>query len=146
MPVITLANENKTIEVPVGTNLRRALLNNGVSPYIGIAKLINCRGFELCGTCRVEVVDGKGASPRREDEEQTLISSTPFYARKIEKNIRLSCQVSVTGDINVRTRPVVELDRARTVEMMIKSGISAVFLLLFGLFFLAMFLDMIKIL
>lgn len=146
MPVITLANENKTIEVPVGTNLRRALLNNGVSPYIGIAKLINCRGFELCGTCRVEVVDGKGASPRREDEEQTLISSTPFYARKIEKNIRLSCQVSVTGDINVKTRPVVELDRPRTIEMMIKSGISAAFLLLFGLFFLAMFLDMIKIL
>ena len=146
MPVITLANENKTIEVPVGTNLRRALLNNGVSPYIGIAKLINCRGFELCGTCRVEVVDGKGASPRREDEEQTLISSTPFYARKIEKNIRLSCQVSVTGDINVKTHPVVALDRERTIEMMIKSGISAAFLLLFGLFFLAMFLDMIKIL
>ncbi len=146
MPVITLANENKTIEVPAGTNLRRALLNNGVSPYIGIAKLINCRGFELCGTCRVEVVDGKGASPRREDEEQTLISSTPFYARKIEKNIRLSCQVSVTGDINVKTRPLVELDRARTIEMLIKSGISATFLLLFGLFFLAMFLDMIKIL
>ena len=146
MPVITLANENKTIEVPVGANLRRALLNNGVSPYIGIAKLINCRGFELCGTCRVEVVDGKGASPRREDEEQTLISSTPFYARKIEKNIRLSCQVSVTGDIKVKTSPVVELDRARTIEMMIKSGISAAFLLLFGIFFLAMFLDMIKLL
>jgi ferredoxin len=145
MPVITLANENKTIEVPVGANLRRALLNNGVSPYIGIAKLINCHGFELCGTCRVEVVDGKGASARKEDEEQTLIISTPFYARKIEKNIRLSCQVSVTGDLTVKTHPKVELDRERTNEMMIKSGISAAFLLLFGLFFLAMFLDMIKI-
>jgi ferredoxin len=144
MPVITLANENKTIEVPVGANLRRALLNNGVSPYIGIAKLINCRGFELCGTCRVEVVDGKGASPRREDEEQTLISSTPFYARKIEKNIRLSCQTSVTGDMTVKTYPKVEIDRPRTREMMIKSGISAGFLVLFGVFFLAMFLDMIK--
>lgn len=145
MPVITLANENKTIEVPVGANLRHALLNNGVSPYIGIAKLINCRGFELCGTCRVEVVDGKGASARKDDEEQTLISSTPFYARKIEKNIRLACQVSVTGDLMVKTYPKVELDRERTKEMMIKSGISAGFLLLFGLFFLAMFLDMIKI-
>lgn len=145
MPVITLANENRTIEVPVGANLRHALLNNAVSPYIGIAKLINCRGFELCGTCRVEVVDGKGASARKDDEEQTLISSTPFYARKIEKNIRLSCQVSVTGDLTVKTYPKVELDRERTREMMIKSGISAVFLFLFGLFFLVMLLDMIKI-
>lgn len=145
MPVITLSNENRTIEVPVGANLRRVLLNNGVSPYIGIAKLINCRGLEMCGTCRVEVVDGKGASSRKDDEEQTLISSTPFYARKIEKNIRLSCQVSVTGDITVKTYPTVELDRERTREMMIKSGISAAFILLFGLFFLVMFLDMIKI-
>ena len=145
MPVITLANENTTVEVPVGANLRRVLLNNGVSPYIGLAKLINCRGFELCGTCRVEVVEGKGASPRKDDEEQTLISSTPFYARKIEKNIRLSCQVSVTGDMTVKTYPKVEIDRERTREMMIKSGISALFLLLFGLFFLAMLLDMIKI-
>jgi len=145
MPVITLANENKTIEVPVGANLRHALLNNSVSPYIGIAKLINCRGLEMCGTCRVEVVDGKGASARKDDEEQTLISSTPFYARKIEKNIRLACQVSVTGDLTVKTYPKVELDRERTKEMMVKSGISAAFLLLFGLFFLAMFLDMIKI-
>ncbi len=144
MPVITLANENTTIEVPVGANLRRALLNNGVSPYIGLAKLINCRGFELCGTCRVEVVDGKGASTRREDEEQTLISSTPFYARRIEKNIRLSCQTSVAGDMTVKTYPKITIDRERTKEMMIKSGISAVFLILFAVFFLAMFLDMIK--
>ena len=145
MPIITLANENKTIEVPVGANLRRVLLSNGISPYIGLAKLINCRGFELCGTCRVEVVDGKGASARREDEEQTLISSTPFYARRIEKNIRLSCQTSVTGDMTVKTYPKVMIDTERTREMMIKSGISALFLILFVLFFLAMFLDMIKI-
>ncbi len=145
MPVITLSNEGKTIEVPVGANLRRALLNNGISPYIGVAKLINCRGFELCGTCRVEVVDGKGASPKREDEEETLISSTPFYARKIEKNIRLACQTSVVGDIAVKTYPNVVLDKVRTRAMMMKSGISVGFLLLFGLFFLAIFLDMIKI-
>ncbi|HTR81308.1 MAG TPA: 2Fe-2S iron-sulfur cluster-binding protein [Bacteroidota bacterium] len=145
MPVITLSNENKTIEAPVGANLRRTLLTNGVSPYIGFAKVINCRGFELCGTCRVEIADGKGASPRREDEEQTLISSTPFYARRIEKNIRLSCQVSVTGDMTVKTYPKVALDMERTREMLIKSGISAAFLVLFGVFFLAMFLDMIKI-
>jgi len=145
MPSITLSNEGKTIEVPVGANLRRALLNNGISPYIGIAKLINCRGHELCGTCRVEVVDGKGASPRREDEESTLVSSTPFYARKIEKNVRLACQTSVTGDITVKTRPNVVLDVGRTKEMMVKSGISAAFIVVFASFFLAIFLDMIKI-
>jgi ferredoxin len=145
MPVITLSNEGKTFEVPVGANLRRALLNNGISPYIGLAKLVNCRGFELCGTCRVEVVDGKGASPKREDEEETLISSTPFYARQIGKNIRLACQTSVVADMTVKTYPKVILDMVRTRAMMIKSGISLGFLLLFGLFFLAIFLDMIKI-
>lgn len=145
MPLVTLAIENKSIEVPVGANLRHVLMNNGVSPYIGIAKLINCRGLALCGTCRVEVVDGKGASARREDEERTLISSTPFYARRIDKNIRLSCQTSVTGDMTVKTCPKVELDRERTREMMIKSGISVAFLLVFGVFFLMMFLDMIRI-
>ena len=145
MPLVTLANENRSIEVPVGANLRHVLLNNGVSPYIGIAKLFNCRGLELCGTCRVEVVDGKGASARRDDEEQTLISSTPFYARRIDKNIRLACQTSVTGDMTVKTYPKIELDRERTREMMIKSGISAAFMLVFGVFFLMMFLDMIRI-
>ena len=47
--------------------------------------------------------------------------------------------------MTVKTYPKVLVDKERTREMMIKSGISAVFLFLFGLFFLAMFLDMIKI-
>ena len=90
-------------------------------------------------------MDGKGASPRREDEEKALISNTPFYARQIGKNIRLACQTSVIADIIVKTYPKVEIDMVRTRAMMIKSGISIGFLLLFGLLFLAIFLDMIKI-
>ena len=61
MPVITLVNEGKTLTVEQGTNLRKALLKNGVSPYVGKDKILNCLGNGLCGTCRVEVVEGKGA-------------------------------------------------------------------------------------
>ena len=63
MPVLTLVNEGKTIEVKEGENLRKVLLKNGISPYVGKDKFLNCWGFGLCGTCRVEVVDGKGAPP-----------------------------------------------------------------------------------
>ncbi len=145
MSVLTLVNENKTVEVPIGANLRQTLRFNKISPYKGIAKFINCRGEGLCGTCRVEIVDGKGVSSRKEDEESVLISSLPFYARKIEKNIRLSCQVSVTGDATIKTYPLVEIDKVETERLIIKSGIVALFTLMFGGTFIFIFLDMIKI-
>ncbi|MDA0986086.1 MAG: 2Fe-2S iron-sulfur cluster-binding protein [Bacteroidetes bacterium] len=144
MAVITLINENKTIEVPIGANLRQALRFNKISPYKGISKILNCRGEGLCGTCRVEVIDGKGVSSRKEDEENILISSLPFYARKIEKNIRLTCQTNVTGDVSVKTFPIVEIDKIETKRLLIKSGIVALFTFIFGGTFLVMFLDMIK--
>jgi ferredoxin len=122
MPVITLVNENKTLELPEGTNLRKALKDNGISPYVGKDKLLNCMGFGLCGTCRVEVVDGKGAPAIQPMEELALVGLMPFYARAIPKNVRLSCRINVTKDMAVKTHPVIAIDKQLTKERLILAG------------------------
>ena len=145
MPIVTLVNENKTIEVAQNENLRLALKNAGISPYVGVKNILNCFGNGLCSSCAVEILENKGASPRKEDEVSTLISETPFYARKIEKHHRLSCQVNVVGDMQVKTHPKIEIDKDATKRMMTKSVISSGFILLLGFLFVVMFFDMIKI-
>src|SRR5260221_6241896 len=116
MPVITLVNEGKTFEVAEGTNLRKALLKKGVNPYVGKDKFLNCLGNGLCGTCRVEVVDGKGAPVMEGMEEVALAGLIPFYARQIPKNVRLSCRINLTKDIAIKTHPVITIDWTLTKE------------------------------
>jgi ferredoxin len=127
MPVLTLVNENKTIEVAEGTNLRKALLKNGISPYLGKDKLFNCLGNGLCGTCRVEIVDGKGAPPMLPQEELALVGLMPFYARKIPKNVRLSCRINVTKDMSVKTYPKIEIDWQLTKERLMMTTVWTFF-------------------
>ncbi|HLB01287.1 MAG TPA: 2Fe-2S iron-sulfur cluster-binding protein [Bacteroidota bacterium] len=127
MPVITLLNEGKTIEAPAGANLRKTLLQNGVSPYRGLDKVLNCLGNGLCGTCRVEVVDGRGVSPMTPLEESALVGFFPLYGRQIPKNVRLACRATLTGDVSVRTRPVISIDWKLTRERMILSAIWTFF-------------------
>src|SRR5512135_188483 len=105
MPVVTFEEEHRSVEVEPGTNLRALMLRVGVTPYRGAALLTNCRGHNFCGTCAVEVVDGKGVSARTEDEEITL-GGNLLVARTFDKNIRLACQTKVTSDMVVRTHPV----------------------------------------
>ena len=116
MPVVTLTVEGKTIEVEEGANLRKTLLKSGISPYVGKDKVLNCFGFGLCGTCRVEVVDGKGAPAMTPLEESALVGLAPFYARKIPKNVRLSCRIAVTKDMTITTHPAVTIDWTMTKE------------------------------
>lgn len=144
MAVITLVNEGKTIEVPEGTNLRKALLKNGVSPYVGKDKILNCRGFGLCGTCRVEIVDGKGVPAMTDREEAALVGFIPFYARKIPKDVRLSCRINLNGDITVKTYPRIEIDPVLTKERL---ALTAIWTFFGGIFLLAcilLVLDMVK--
>lgn len=48
-------SEATTFEVPKGENLRKALLSQNHSPYLGSKKVFNCRGLGICGTCKVLV-------------------------------------------------------------------------------------------
>ena len=119
MPLITLVHEGKTIDVPEGANLRKMLLRNGISPYVGKDRFLNCLGNGLCGTCRVEIVDGKGAPPLTPREEAALIGLAPFYGRAIPKYVRLSCRIEVSKDMAIKTSPHVEIDWKLTKERLI---------------------------
>ena len=143
MPVVTFHHEHRSFEVDPGSNLREAMLKLGVTPYQGRTMLTNCRGNNFCGTCAVEIVDGKGVSPRGQDEEGTL-GGNLLIARQVEKNLRLACQTKVTGDVVVKTHPVRHIDKEKTKERFVLLGIASFFLLVFAGMFVYLLLDMIK--
>jgi len=58
MPKVVIANEKKEIEVPDGANLRQELMKAGVQVYGTVEGYLNCRGFGLCGTCKILVKKG----------------------------------------------------------------------------------------
>jgi ferredoxin len=143
MPVVTFYNEHRSFDAEAGANLRLLMKKIGVSPYRGLDGLLNCRGHNFCGTCAVEIVDGKGASPRTREEEGTLTGNLAV-ARRVEKNIRLACQTSVTGDMVVRTHPPRPIDAQETKQRFAMMGIVAVFTVAFLGMFGILFFDMIK--
>ena len=143
MPAVTFYNEHRTFDAEAGSNLRLLMKKIGVSPYQGLDALLNCRGNNFCGTCAVEIVEGKGASPRTREEEGTLAGNLAV-ARVVEKNLRLACQTSVTGDMVVKTHPVRSVDMQETKQRFALLGIAAVFTLVFLGMFGILFLDMIK--
>lgn len=143
MPVVTFHHEHRSFDVETGVNLRQLMRKVNVTPYRGVSMLTNCRGHNFCGTCAVEIVDGKGASPRSPDEEATLGGNLAI-AKVVEKNLRLSCQTKVTGDIVVKTHPVRRIDKEKTKERFILLGLVSFFVLVFLGMFAYLLLDMIK--
>lgn len=97
MPKIEFAGKN--LKVPRGVNLRRALLDAGLSPYNGAARQLNCRGMGSCGTCALEI---QGAvSPLSKVEKWRL----QFPPHRLENGLRLSCQCEVQGDLKLEKHP-----------------------------------------
>ena len=143
MPVVTFYNEHRSHEVEAGTNLREFMQRVHLSPYKGLTELTNCRGHNFCGTCAVEIVDGKGASSRSQDEEATLGGNLAI-AKVVDKTMRLACQTRITGDMVVKTHPVRVVDKVQTKQRFALIGISSIFLLMLGGMFLWLFLDMIR--
>lgn len=143
MPVVRFYNEQRSHEVEAGTNLREFMQRVHLSPYKGVDMLTNCRGHNFCGTCAVEVVDGKGASARGQDEEATLAGNLAI-AKIVDKNLRLACQTKVMGDMVVKSHPVRQVDKVRTKQRFVLIGISSFFLLVCGGMFVWLFLDMIR--
>ena len=58
---LTVYYEGKTIvlETTKGTNLRKLLLENGLSPYSKINQKLNCGGNGICATCGVFILKNK---------------------------------------------------------------------------------------
>lgn len=108
MAVIKFVSEKKEIQVPEGSNLRKEALRAGVELYPGINKVLNCHGFGHCGSCRVLITKGmENASPMGFMERMRLKFSMAFIGN--ENTMRLSCQTVVNGDMEVQTKPPLNL-------------------------------------
>jgi len=108
MPKVTFINEKKEIEVEPGANLRQAAIKADISVYKGVERILNCRGFGLCGTCKVLVKKGmENLSPKTFIENLNLNAHplTMFARIGHEDEMRLACQVKVNGDCTVQTMP-----------------------------------------
>lgn len=81
----------RVLQVPHGSNLRRALLNEGLSPYAALTRQANCGGRGLCATCGVWLEEGEPAPDHWHDR----LAARFGYPR-------LSCQITVTRDLTVR--------------------------------------------
>jgi ferredoxin len=97
MPQVTFEREGKTIACSSGINLRKLAQANGINLYQGVWSLLNCRGNGLCTSCEVEIPIAQNLSPRSNMEEIQL-KDKPLLRR-------LACQVTIHGDLLVRTHP-----------------------------------------
>ena len=91
---IQFENQNRTIQVESGVNLREAAIQNKISVYPHIRKILNCRGRGLCTSCTVGIVSGK-VDPKNDVENEKLAGKND--------NIRLACQLTVNDDLVIRT-------------------------------------------
>jgi ferredoxin len=84
-------DEEHLLTVPTGSNLRRVLLDAGLSPYAALTQNLNCGGRGICATCGVWIVTGEPAPAHWHDR----IGASFGYPR-------LSCQITVTQDMTIR--------------------------------------------
>jgi 2Fe-2S ferredoxin len=92
MPKVKVVKKGKEIEVPADSNLMKALLANQVP----VAS--SCHGDGVCGKCKVIVLHGESNLSLVNETEKLLIEKF-----NLKKNERISCQVSVLGDVEVDT-------------------------------------------
>ena len=84
------ANGTVNVEAPVGKKLVLALEDSGIDI------LHRCGGNARCTTCRIEVLQGD-PGPMGEVERNRLAVEAD-----LAENIRLSCQIRVQSDLNIR--------------------------------------------
>jgi ferredoxin len=108
MPVVNFVNEKKQIQVPAGANLRQEAMKAGIQLYPHVHQVFNCHGLAQCGSCRVRIVKGmENASPMGTFEGLRLKPSFVYIGN--EDTMRLACQTLVNGDMDVETRPPLNL-------------------------------------
>jgi ferredoxin len=109
MPVINFVKEKKKVEVPEGANLRKEAMKAGVQVYPGLHQVLHCPGIGQCASCRVKILKGAESNVSKQglwEKLRLILGPITFFARLgNEKELRLSCQTKVTGDIDVETQP-----------------------------------------
>ena len=104
MPALTVTDrEGAThrLEVAGGANLRRSLLDAGLSPYVALTSRANCGGRGLCATCGVWV-----APPPAPVHWNGRMAAPWGYPR-------LSCQITVERDLAVEIPPKIVWGKRR---------------------------------
>ena len=102
MPAVTYIEHDgssRTIEVPVGENVMRGALYNNVPGIAG-----ECGGALSCATCRCFVDDAwaaKVGEAGTQEERELLEAVEDLDAGDANrKNVRLSCQITMTADLD----------------------------------------------
>lgn len=83
--------------------LRNIMMDNKIEMYATYGKLMNCGGGGSCGTCIVEILEGKDLLNERTNTELK-------YLKKKPESWRLACQTIVgnkenSGKVKVQTLP-----------------------------------------
>ncbi len=123
MPTVKFLREKKEIDVPAGTNLRKAAQQAGVNLYQGINgygeginKVLNCHGLGACGTCTVGIEKGQENLSKMGTWEKMKFRGMPtpdpflgmincMHFIGNEDRLRLACKTEVNGDVEVTTGP-----------------------------------------
>ena len=119
MPTVYFEDENIKVDVPEGTTIRNAAKKAGVSVYGSVNKLLNCRGFGLCGTDKIEVGPAECINGMTKMEKLQLGEKT---------QLRLACKVQINGDCVVKTAPAMEygLEMLDTVKFGLIAGVFGI--------------------
>ena len=89
--LIDLDGHSHHWEVRRGTNLRRAMLDHGYSPYTKFTEEVNCGGKGICATCGVWLEINEPDPLHWHDK-----------AAKRFGYPRLSCQIRAEEDLTIR--------------------------------------------
>lgn len=90
MPTIRFLKNYAPIEVEKGAQLMKSLLD------AGLPVASSCHGDGVCAKCRIQVVDGQSNLSDINKIELMLRDRL-----KIAKDVRISCQTKVVGDVCV---------------------------------------------
>jgi ferredoxin, 2Fe-2S len=97
MPHVTYiehGGDQHVVEVPLGENVMRGAVNNGLPGIVG-----ECGGGLACATCHCYVDEAwaeQVGSPSSDDERDMLESA----ASEVRPTSRLSCQIEVTAELD----------------------------------------------
>jgi ferredoxin len=88
---VYIGEETRVLHLAEGANLRKSLLEAGISPYTAVTRRLNCGGRGLCATCGVFIQENSPAPQHWHDK----LADKFAYPR-------LSCQVYVQSDMTVK--------------------------------------------
>jgi len=147
MASVYFVNERKTLDALPGANLRQVALQAGIPLYKALQRIfhVNVRlgPIKIFSASDTVEIEGKGVNNRADGEAKALEGH--FLAKyKVTPNLRIASQVTVTGDIAVKTLVTRELDKKLTKEWLGYIAVVTSFALIVLVMFALVGLDLVK--